>query len=266
MSRMRALMMILGALDSVRAGDVNLDTGSTEKKATVKGRFTVTDSGTFDNTLDTLDTAVGLGPPDDTTFDPDYAPAADPAPTAAPTAAPAADPAPNAAPAAAPTFAGVASGALAAFAGTMAPTHAAPGLAIAAVCVTSAHTAGSSFGGGTSNGAGPSFTDPSFGADPSNGELNKCSSRTSSSEEWTDVGRPGTPSSEGTDVGRPGAPRRRRGTRASSSRTSRGALVVCVRGRGGVYGACPCTPQPAICVWAATYADGEDTLTPCVIL
>lgn len=169
---MRALMMILGALASVLAGDVNLDTGSTEKKATVKGRFTVTDSGTFDNTLDTLDTAVGLGPPDDTTFDPDYAPAADPAPTAAPTAAPAADPAPNAAPAAAPTFAGVASGALAAFAGTMAPTHAAPGLAIAAVCVTSAHTAGSSFGGGTSNGAGPSFTDPSFGAGPSNGELN----------------------------------------------------------------------------------------------
>lgn len=62
------------------------------------------------------------------------------------------------------------------------------------------------------------------------------------------------------------APRRRRGTRASSSRTSRGALVVCVRGWGGVYGDCPCTPQPAICVWAATYADGEDTLTPCVIL
>ena len=157
-------MMILGALASVRAGDVNLDTGSTKKKATVKlGRFTVTDSGTFETTFDTAvvdtwDTSVGLGPPDDTTFDPDYAPAADPAP--------------NAAPAAAPTFAGVASGALAAFAGTMAPTHAAPGLAIAAVCVTSAHTAGSSFGGGTSNGAGPSFTDPSFGAGPSNGELN----------------------------------------------------------------------------------------------
>ena len=157
-------MMILGALASVRAGDVNLDTGSTKKKATVKlGRFTVTDSGTFEATFDTAvvdtwDTSVGLGPPDDTTLDPDYAPAADPAP--------------NAAPAAAPTFAGVASGALAAFAGTMAPTHAAPGLAIAAVCVTSAHTAGSSFGGGTSNGAGPSFTDPSFGAGPSNGELN----------------------------------------------------------------------------------------------
>ena len=165
----------------MRAGDVNLDTGSTKKKATVKlGRFTVTDSGTFEATFDTAvvdtwDTSVGLGPPDDTTLDPDYAPAADPAP--------------NAAPAAAPTFAGVASGALAAFAGTMAPTHAAPGLAIAAVCVTSAHTAGSSFGAG-----------------PSNGELNKCSSRTSSSEEWTDVGRPGTPSSEGTDVGRPGTP------------------------------------------------------------
>jgi len=191
-------MMILGALASVRAGDVNLDTGSTKKKATVKlGRFTVTDSGTFETTFDTAvvdtwDTSVGLGPPDNTTFDPDYAPAADPAP--------------NAAPAAAPTFAGVASGALAAFVGTMAPTHAAPGLAIAAVCVTSAHTAGSSFGGGTSNGAGPSFTDPSFDAGPSNGELNKCSSRTSSSEERTDVGRPGTPSSEGTDVGRPGTP------------------------------------------------------------
>ena len=241
-------MMILGALASVRAGDVNLDTGSTKKKATVKlGRFTVTDSGTFEATFDTAvvdtwDTSVGLGPPDDTTLDPDYAPAADPAPTAAPTAAPAADPAPNAAPAAAPTFAGVASGALAAFAGTMAPTHAAPGLAIAAVCVTSAHTAGSSFGGGTSRApptarAPPSRTPPSARAPPtaSSTSAQAAPRRRRSGPMWAAR----APRRRRGPMWAARAPRRRRGTRASSSRTSRGALVVCVRGRGGVYGDCP---------------------------
>ena len=185
------LMTILGALASVRAGDVNLDTGSTKEKATVnRRRFTVTHlghSGTF---------PTGFG----TDSAPTAAPGADPAPTAAPGA----DTAPTAAFAAAPTFAGVVGGALGAFAGTMAPTNAAPGFAIAAVCLTNSHTAVPSFGGGTSNGAGPSFTDPSFGAGPSNGELNVCSSRTS--ESWTDVGRPGTPSEEGTDVSRPDTP------------------------------------------------------------
>ena len=200
------LMTILGALASVRAGDVNLDTGSTKEKATCpnpnprRRRFTVTHlghSGTF---------PTGFG----TDSAPTAAPGADPAPTAAPgadpapTAAPGADTAPTAAFAAAPTFAGVVGGALGAFAGTMAPTNAAPGFAIAAVCLTNSHTAVPSFGGGTSNGAGPSFTDPSFGAGPSNGELNVCSSRTS--ESWTDVGRPGTPSEEGTDVSRPDTP------------------------------------------------------------
>ena len=190
-TRVLMLMTVLGALAWVRAGDVNLDTGSTKEKTTVnRRRFTVTHLGHSPLTTHHSPLPIGFGT------------------DSAPTAAAGADPAPTAALADAPTFAGVVGGALGgalgAYAGTMAPTAAAPGFAIAAVCLTNSHTAVPSFGGGTSNGAGPSFTDPSFGAGPSNGELNVCSSRTS--ESWTDVGRPGTPSEEGTDVSRPGTP------------------------------------------------------------
>ena len=215
MRMMRARIMILGALASVRAVDVNPDTGSTKEKAKVEhGRFTVTssaDSGALEDTFeDTLDLpfvpTLDAGTPDDTTLGPGSAPAADPSasPAAAPaldTAAPTATATATAAPTAAPTLAGVAgaaAGAVAAFAGTMAPTYAAPGLAIAAVAagatLTSAHTAPPSFGGGTSNGL--SFTDPSFGGGTSIGE-----------EEWDLVeDLPGTPASECTDVPRPGTP------------------------------------------------------------
>ena len=238
-TRVLMLMTVLGALAWVRAGDVNLDTGSTKEKTTVnRRRFTVTHLGHSPLTTHHSPLPIGFGTDSAPTAAagadpaPTAAPGADPAPTAAPgadpattaalaaaptfagvvggapTAAAGADPAPTAALADAPTFAGVVGGALGgalgAYAGTMAPTAAAPGFAIAAVCLTNSHTAVPSFGGGTSNGAGPSFTDPSFGAGPSNGELNVCSSRTS--ESWTDVGRPGTPSEEGTDVSRPGTP------------------------------------------------------------